>query len=328
MSPSAPPTARTPKVVRTQVEPRLAERRRRVLEDLHRRRRHRWIAAGVVLAAVAAAVAVVLSPLLDVDRVVVEGSAVLSEEDVVAVSGVARGDHLVTVDLRGARAALANAPMIASATVTREWPDTVRIVVVEERPLATVRSAELEVAVADTGRVLPDDVDRSSLAVLELSSGVELRAGRDVPDDVRAALLVMERLPDAVRAQLDVARLSEAGELEFALADGTTVLFGLAEDVPAKLAATQGVLEQVVRECMDVVDVREPSRATVSRVAGCETPAPTLEDALATPSGDEGTTPSGDEDAAAGQGAEVSGGAPSGTADDGSQLDDSTGADG
>ncbi|MFN7148217.1 MAG: cell division protein FtsQ/DivIB [Microthrixaceae bacterium] len=279
MSPSAPPTSRPPKVVRTQVEPRLAERRRRVLEDLHRRRRNRWIAAGIVLGLLAAAVAVVLSPLLDVDRVVVEGTSTLSEAEVVEASGVARGDQLVTVDLRGARAALAGSPMVAAATVTREWPDTVRIVVVEERPLAAVRSADREVAVADTGRVLPDAVDRGALAVLEVASGVELRPGRDVPDEVRAALLVLERLPEAVRAQLDVARLSDAGELELVLDDGATVRFGLVEDVPAKLAATVGVLEQVVRECMDVVDVREPSRATVSRVEGCATPAPTLEDA-------------------------------------------------
>jgi cell division protein FtsQ len=320
VSPTAPPTAPTGKVVRTQVEPRLAERRRRVLEDLHRRRRTRWIAAAIVLGLIAAAVAVLLSPLLDVDRVVVEGSATLSEEDVVASSGVARGDHLVTVDLRGARSALANAPMIASATVSREWPDTVRIVVVEERPLATVRSADREVAVADTGRVLPDDVDRGGLAVLELASGVELRSGRDVPDEVRAALLVMERLPEAVRAQLDVARLSEAGELEFVLTDGATVRFGLAEDVPAKLAATQGVLEQVVRECMDVIDVREPSRATVGRVEGCATPAPTLEDARATPPDDQ--------DAASAQDPDASDQGAVDAADEGAQPDDSTEADG
>lgn len=320
MSPTAPPTARAPKVVRTQVEPRLAERRRRVLEDLHRRRRRRWIAAGIVLGLLAAAVAVVLSPLLDVDRVVVEGASTLSEQDVVTASGLARGDQLATVDLRGARAALASSPMIAAATVTREWPDTVRILVVEERPLATVRSADREVAVADTGRVLPDQVDRSALVVLEVASGVELRAGRDVPDEVRAALVVIERLPEAVRAQLDVARLSDTGELEFALTDGATVRFGLAEDVPAKLAATQGVLEQVVRECMDVVDVREPARATVSRVEGCATPAPTLSDARSTPSDD-----ADDASAAAGDTSDESAQDAAGTS---AQLDDSTGADG
>lgn len=320
MSPTASTTPRSPKVVRTQVEPRLAERRRRVLEDLHRRRRNRWIAAGIVLGLLAAAVAVVLSPLLDVDRVTVEGTSVLSQDEVIEASGVARGDQLVTVDLRGARAALAGTPMIASATVSREWPDTVRIVVVEERPLAAVRSADREVAVADSGRVLPDEVDRGALAVLEIASGVELRAGRDVPDDVRSALLVMERLPDAVRSQLELARLSDAGELEFALSDGATVRFGLVEDVPAKLAATQGVLEQVVRECMDVVDVREPSRATVSRVEGCATPAATLEDARSAP-------PEGDEDAAA-EAAGTSDQPSSASSDDSVQTDDPTEVDG
>ena len=131
---------------------------------------------------------------------------------------------------------------------------------------------------------------------------------------------VTESLPEAVRAQLEVARLSDAGELELVLDDGAVVRFGLVEDVPAKLAATQGVLEQVVRECMDVVDVREPSRATVSRVEGCSTPAPTLEDARSTAAEDDedGSATSADSSAASG----------SDTSDEGAATDGSTEVDG
>ena len=52
-------------VVRSQVEPRIVERRRTVLEAQRRRRRRWWIALAVVLALVASVIGAAWSPLLD-----------------------------------------------------------------------------------------------------------------------------------------------------------------------------------------------------------------------------------------------------------------------
>lgn len=262
-----------PRVVRSHVEPRLVERRRRVLEARRRRRQVGIAIAAAFAVLVAAAVGSLWSPLADVDRIDVVGAETVPRDQVLDALGIGTGDQLVSVDLAAARAGVRQLPMVAGATVTRQWPDGVRVVIAEEVPLARLVVGQAEVTVSDTGRVLP--VEGEGLAVLELDGVGALAEGERVPESVRAALVVVDRMPPPLIAELDRARLGSTGSLELVLHDGTTVRFGPVEDVPAKLAAIGAALGQVVRECMDVLDVRDPSRPTVSRIDGCATPAPT-----------------------------------------------------
>lgn len=262
-------------VVRSQVEPRLVERRRDVREAQRRRRRRRWIALGVVVALVAAVVGLAWSPVADVDIITVTGTERLAPDELRAASGIATGDHLVLVDLAAARDRLREMPLVAAASVQRQWPDAVRISVVEEVPLLRVRSGRQLRIVATTGRYLPDDLDGTEgLPVLEVPSG-SLDDGDELPDALRPALVVFARVPPSLQERLSAARVDEDGALSFTLADDATIEFGPVEDVPAKLVAIQAFLDQVTLECLDVLDVREPGRVTASRVAGCAVPAPT-----------------------------------------------------
>ena len=244
----------------------------------------------MVVALIAAAIAVLLSPLTDVDEIVVTGTDRLSSDELVAVAGIRTGDQLVAVDLSDARDRLRALPWVSSATVTRRWPAGVEIVVLEERPAIVVDDGSTGVVVSSTGRVLAvegDDTDGAPAAAnaeplntallprLELDDTVAGRweIGADVPDDVRAAAIVFARMSDAVLAEIPVGRLDGDGALHFDLDEGA-VVFGPVEDVPEKLATIESVLSQVVRDCISRLDVREPSRPTVSRVDGCDLPDP------------------------------------------------------
>jgi cell division protein FtsQ len=268
-------------VVRSQVDPRIVERRRTVLEARRRRRRNRWIAVSVLLGAVAAALAVLWSPLTDVDRVVVEGATTIDPDAVRAAAGIAPGDQLVVVDLALARDGVRDLPTVAAASVVREWPDTIRVVVVEEVPLVRLRSGETVRVVSTSGRVLPpelpdtDDLpDDEGLPILDVADA-GLEPGAQVPDQIVAALVVLARMSPSLGAELSSSALAPDGTLSFTLADGGTVRFGPVEDVPAKLLAIEAFLDQVTRECLDVLDVGRPDRPTASRVAGCVVPPPT-----------------------------------------------------
>ncbi len=273
-------TQRSRPVVRSQVEPRIVERRRSVAEAQHRRRRNRWIALGVVIVLVAAAVGLLLSPAADVDRVVVEGASAVAPDELRAASGVRTGDHLVSTDLAAARDRLRAHPMVAAASVRREWPDTVRISVIEEVPLLQVRTGDVVRIVSRSGRVLPESAaGADALALLDTGdadvlAGVEV--GGRVPEPVAATLVVQQRMGPALRERLAVVSLGGGGLLSFDLADGATVRFGSVEDVAAKLVAVESVLTQVALECLDVLDVQRPDRPTVTRLAGCAAP-PTTE---------------------------------------------------
>ena len=274
-------------MVRSQVEPRIVERRRKVRDAARARRRRIWIAVAVVVGLIGAAVAVLLSPLTDVDEVVVTGTDRLSGDELVAVAGIETGDQLVSLDLADARERLRELPWVSSAAVTRRWPAGVEIVVLEERPAVVVDDGSTGAVVSSTGRVLAVEDDGAAAAPnaetlntallprLELDDrgAVRWEIGADVPEDLRTAATVFARMSDAVLAEIPVGRLDGDGSLHFELDEGT-VVFGPVEDVPEKLATIESVLSQVVRDCMSRLDVREPSRPTVSRVDGCDLPDP------------------------------------------------------
>jgi cell division protein FtsQ len=278
-------------VVRTQVEPRLVERRRHVLEAQRRRRRRRWLVAAAIVALLAAVVGAAWSPLADVDTVSVSGADRLDPAELRSASGIATGDHLALVDLAAARDRLRALPMVAAASVQRQWPDTVRIAVVEEVPRLRVRAGDSVRTVSTTGRFLPDDLDGvDDLPELEVTDASLLSAD-SLPDALRPALVVFDRVPGSLRDALSVARIDSDGALSFALPDDATIAFGPVEDVPAKLVAIQSFLEQVDLTCLDVLDVREPGRVTASRLDGCAVPAPTtVDDTVPT---DDADTPDG-----------------------------------
>jgi cell division protein FtsQ len=280
------PVRSSAKVVASQVEPRIVDRRRKV-QLVARRRRHRLLIAVVaVLLLIAASVGLVLSPVFSVQKITVTGQSRLEESALVARSGIAVGDHLVAADLSAARSALMNMPWVASAHVERKWPDTLSFKITEQQPAAVVRSGQDLVLVSSTGRILQSEekVGPGQL-LLELDGSMELEQGpppgstasqsddgligTSVSSEVSQAIGVLKAMDDSLRSELGSARLSRVGALSLELTDGTVVLFGPPEDVAAKLLAVESVLNQVVRDCMKTLDVREPTRAAVSRGPGC-----------------------------------------------------------
>ena len=280
------PVRSSAKVVASQVEPRIVDRRRTV-QLVARRRRHRMqIALVAVVLLVAAAVGLVLSPVFAVQKITVSGQSRLEETAVVAGSGVAIGDHLVAVDLPAARSALMNMPWVASAHVERKWPHTLLFKITEQQPAAVVRAGQDLVLVSSTGRILQrEEKVGAGQLLLELDGTMQLAQGTppgtpssqsdegligtSVSSEVSQAIGVLEAMGESLRSEIGSARLSRVGALSLELTDGTEVLFGPPEDVAAKLLAVESVLNQVVRECMKTLDVREPTRAAVSRGPGC-----------------------------------------------------------
>jgi len=267
-------------VVRTQVEPRLEQRRREVRDEERRRRRRSLVLVGVVLAVVAALVAVGFSPLLDVDRIQVRGLERLDASAVRPASGLATGDPMVAVDLDEARDALRSLPGVRGARVERHWPSTVRITLAEEEPAALVLFESGPEVISTTGRVLegvPPEREVVLPLVVHGEDGPSARGGTgEVDEDVLVAAMALHRMDGDLRDRVASASLDEHGLLSLELTDGATVRLGPLEGLPAKLGAAEAVIAQVNPECWDVIDVREPARVTVSRT--CEGPEVTDDD--------------------------------------------------
>ncbi len=272
-------------------DPRIARRRQQVEAERGRRRRWILIAVAVVAGLLAAGFGLLRSPLLDVDRIVVAGSNAVDRDEVTDASGIGRGDAMVDVDLAAARDAVMALPGVASATVEREWPGTVRISVTDERALAVVGNEQRRILVGRGGRVLGEAPasDDPAVAGLPLVTPEDpalvdsVEPGADAPDAVVAATVVLEQMTEPLRSALGGVDLAEDGSLTLLLRDdpavegtGGRVEFGAPEEVPAKLLATSSMLAGARMDCLDVLDVREPSRPTISRVPGCDAGEPTV----------------------------------------------------
>jgi cell division protein FtsQ len=210
--------------------------------------------ALAVLAAIAWGVS--KSPLLDVDHVRIRGEKKVTAAEVEAAAGIHPGDAMVWIDTGQAVDGVEALPYVKQATVTREWPDTVRIQVRERRPVAWVAGPAGKVLVDGTGRVL-ETVDTPPPAV------PELRGAKVVPP------------PGGRIDALDAARV--AGALDVLAAAGTTsvertdhgvvlhraegeeIRMGAPTQIGVKLRAAFAVLQNSEGQPVNYVDVSVPT---------------------------------------------------------------------
>lgn len=203
---------------------RIAVRRR----GDRRRRWLRWLVVALVVVALAAAGWVVgFSPALAVNTVTVSGADLLTRRDVLAAAAVPTGTPLVQIDTGAVADRVAGLPPVAAVTVTRSWPDTIRISVSERVPRLAIPAgggfllADATGVVFDAVRTAP-----SNLVVVDASP-----SDQQVLVDVGAVFSSLSPLTAAKVSRL--AAPSRDG-IELHLKDGSRVIWGSAEDSALK----------------------------------------------------------------------------------------------
>lgn len=244
--------SRVPKVV--SASPKLEQRAR--AERRGRRatllRRTGWTLLALAPFAVAAWL-LLASPWLVVDRVVVTGQQRLSTEQVRSAAGVAPGTPLARVDTHAVAARIRALGPVADATVSRSWPGTLRVTVVERVPL---------VAAPQGGQFVL--LDRDGVVVARQRQApagvVRLVVARPSPEDraTSSALAVLADLPKGVRSLVAAVRARSAEEVTLVLKDGRVVVWGGPSEGEAKAAVLVPLLKMKGR----VFDVTSPDVVT------------------------------------------------------------------
>jgi cell division protein FtsQ len=220
-------------------------------------RRRRWLRVGLVvlpLAVLAAGAWVVLqSSLLAVTTVDVVGAQRVSTGQVRGAAEVPLGRPLARVDLGSVERRVEQLPAVASAVATRVWPHTVRITVVERRPVAVARSASgwqlLDEHAVDIGAT---STAPPGLPVLALDP-----ATTD-PAVLLAATQVAAELPPRLRARVEQVVARSPDDVRLALVSGEAVRWGSADDGTLKAQ----VLAALMRKPAHVYDVSAPDAPT------------------------------------------------------------------
>ncbi|GAC1314256.1 MAG: hypothetical protein NVSMB12_07210 [Acidimicrobiales bacterium] len=246
---------------RFRIDPRFRQRRIEVKREAGRKRLRVLIAGTSVLVALAAALGAARSPLLAVRHVRVAGTAHVPAVDVVAASGLAGRHQLLDVNARAVARRIELLPWVATATVRREWPTTVRVAVTERVPVATVGSGAGPMAVDGTGRVLAVAPDLR-VPVLEPAPGVVPPVvpapGATVDRFFGPGLAVAAAMPADLAPRVQAIVVGSADDVHLRLESGQDVILGSAADMGPKLTA---VLTLEVRQKLGpgTLDVTVPS---------------------------------------------------------------------
>lgn len=252
------------------IDPRIRARRIEVQRGMGRRRLHRLIDLGLLLAVAAGFAGALRSPLLDVEEIVVRGAEHTPADQVIERTGIVAGDQLMDLDLRAAGEELTTLPWVHSVLVHRGLDGRVVLDLTERTAVAVAGDGTAAVLVDREGRVLAraDDEPELAAALVRIA---------DVPDGLEPGGYLSARAADALGLAARLAAVP-SGPMRFAAADslvgtlvdsGIEIRFGGPGQLDAKVRSLRTVLDQVDLTCAAVIDVGSPGSPVLTREEAC-----------------------------------------------------------
>ena len=201
------------------------------------------IAFGVLAGVLVSLVVARESSLFAVRAIDVKGGSPGVERQVRRVLESRSGESLFKLDVESARVDVAALPTVAAVAFDRDYPHTLAVTIVQERPVAVVRQGATGFTVSDRARVIAR-VDRRAkpdLARIWAPRDVHLAPGAFVQGDLRTAVGAVAPLA-GVRFPARVVSVRTTGGLVLRLRSGLEVRLGDGRDVDLKLAVAGRVL--------------------------------------------------------------------------------------
>lgn len=223
------------------------------------------------------------SSLVAVKQVSVSGlSGRTAENARAALERAAKESTTLHVDRAAIERAAEAFPAIRAVVITPDFPNALRIRVVEHRPVAVLELGARRIAVAGDGSILPGLAGKVALPGIEIEGALPTR--QVGPGPALDAVRVAGGAPAVITGRLEkVVRESGRGVV-VNIKDGPELVFGDASRIAAKWAAAIRVLADRGAAGAEYVDVRIPERPaagglpveTVAPVApaGSEQPPP------------------------------------------------------
>ena len=217
--------------------------------------RRRWIALAALVTILGVGYLVVFTSTFGARSVTVLGARTIPVDVVRAAAAIEPGTPLVRLDTEEVAARVGKLPKVFSVEVSRSFPSTVEITIVERTPVAVVPSA--------VGVHLVDGTGLGYDVVKQAPPGLpELVVSTVRPDDpaTRAAVSVLSAIPQQLRAQLATVTAKTPGNVQLTLTDERTVKWGSADNSQRKAA----VLAPLLTRPGKIYDVATPDFPTVS----------------------------------------------------------------
>jgi cell division protein FtsQ len=221
-----------------------------------------------VLCAIFGGYGLTRSPLLDLERIDVRGAEHTSPDAVRAASGLQSHVAMTDLDLNAARTAIAALPWVGDVKVSRRWPSTVAVRIVERIPVASVRTPDGIVLVDKTARVL-ERVDSAPSGLPKLIVIDPPVAPGETQPHVTSLLSVAVQLTPELSAWVNSLTVGPDGSPQLRLRDDVPVIFGEPVRISEKLIDLATVLTRVDLKGICRIDISAVHNPSVARVPNC-----------------------------------------------------------
>jgi len=215
-----------------------------------------WAVGAGVLAVVGLLTWVVYgTAVLGVRTVRIEGTSVLTPSQVDDAAAVPMHEPLARVDLGAVRARVERLAPVDRAVVSRSWPGTIVVKVIERRPVAAVPVGQ-QFVIIDASGVPYRTVGRrpAGLPMAHVAQPGE----HDL--NTRSALIVLGALTPELRTQLISVTVTAPARISLELRKGRKVIWG-DDTVSARKAQ---VATALLRQKGNTIDVSAPGVVTIS----------------------------------------------------------------
>ncbi len=250
---------------RARIDPRISARRAEVSRQQGRRRlRLAGIALGVV-AALFGVWCLLHSSLFSARAITVVGATHETVSQIEVAAGLASHPALLDLSAGAAAKGIERLPWVRSASVRVQWPDGVRVVVVERVPQLVMAAAGAKWAELDTeGRVLALVAARPP-GLIEVSGPQPPGApGTLLGSPDQLGLHIAATLPPSFRAQVTEVKVVSAGFVQLAMTTPILVDIGDASQLQAKYEDISAALAGATLHDGDIIDVSVPGAMTVT----------------------------------------------------------------
>jgi len=212
------------------------------------------VTLGVLLAVGALAWVVYGTSLLGVREVRVVGTDSLTPSQVEEAAAVRMSEPLARVDVDGIRARVQALPAVERAVVSRGWPSTLEVQVVERTPVAAVPVGE-QFSLIDAEGVAFRTVAKRPAGL----PVVRLAAPGPADINTRSALVVLSSLTAELREQLVSISVPAPAQVSLGLRRNRTIVWGDDTESEKKAQVATALLERKG----DTIDVSAPTVVTI-----------------------------------------------------------------
>ena len=195
-----------------------------------------WVCLGVLVLGLLF-VALRYAPIFTVESIKVTGNDQVSSSDVVAAAAVPNGTHVLTAPLAQIAGRIESLDAVADATVTRDWPNGLKVVVRERRPVGYVTMTDGVGLVGSDGSVFRIETsaphDLPQLPDVAVGAVGDPYRDRLAPADV-AAFETAVALPARLQRAISSVATSVDGQVALTDDEGVTITWGTSADSATK----------------------------------------------------------------------------------------------